>query len=698
VSERAEFGRRPALRRLAELFALTAFAFVEPILDLTGRSPDFFLYRQPSIWQIRLLVIAIVLVPPLSMWVAEQLVSLVNTTAAKVLHLAFLAGLFAIVVIEVSKHLDLLSGIPLLIVSALVGIGLAVIAVRTTGLRQAMLYAAAAPLVFTLVFALTTPAGALVRPARGSSSIGVVAKTRPPIVFLFLDEFPLRALLTKDGHIDAKLYPNFARLQQKTTWYPNATGVSGWTPFAAPAMLTGRYPSKVLAPSYLAYPQNLFTLLGGSYDVKAYETVAELCPPELCAKVKAGRQTGFSAMARDTARIAQQIVSPWPAKTDPTQRYVESTTANVKAITDRKNLPDEKFRFDEADKNQPTRLTSFLAELKPTKKPTLHFLHLLLPHAPYQYLPSLNAYPRMPDNYVPRRPGEDSKEVPLDPVLADLAKQRLLLQLGYTDRLIGELLDRLEQTRLLDQALLMVTADHGNGLTPGSRARERDEHNDPNLTWVPLFVKAPRAKGGKVDRRNEQHVDLLPTIADVLDVRIPWHVDGISMLGPPRTTPEKRWYDVPGELEHVDLAQAPTAHTGFAPEIARPELGVDGLYAIGPYRTLIGKPVSALSVGAPATMHARLSPVPDLVHVNPDSGTVPAMLWGRLDAGLGAASTYLVASVNGTIAGTIPALLGGDGTWWFAGMVNDRYFKKGRAVVTLYRVDGTTLHAIPWAT
>jgi hypothetical protein len=698
-SSRTADRERGPLRRLAELLALTAFAFAQPVLDVTGRSPDFFLYRRPSIWQIRLLVLAIVLGPPLGLWLAEQVVGLVRPAAARALHLVFLAVLFAVLAIEVGKHVGAFHGVPLAAVAAVAGVVFAVLAARSVGLRQAMMYAAPAPALFALLFVMTSPAGALVRVGHTSKIAAIPPgspEKRPPIVFLFLDEFPLRALLTADGKIDATLFPNFARLQQKTSWYPNATGVSGWTPFAAPAMLNGRYPEKVLAPSYLAYPQNMFTLLGGTYKVNAYETIAELCPPSLCAGTAISRPTGLYAMAHDTAHIARQIVSPNPAKTDPTQQFAETATIETKPITDRKKLPSEMFRFDQADKNQPDRLTSFLKGLVPSDKPQLHFLHLLLPHAPWKYLPSNNTYDAAPATYVPRRPGESEKDVSLDPVLTVLAKQRTLLQLVYTDHLIGTLLDRLEATGLYDKALLIVTADHGNGLTPGSRARVRDDHNDPNLTWVPLFVKTPGQKAGKVDLRNEQQVDLLPTIADVLDVDIPWRVDGQSVLGPPRTTSEKPWYDIPGEREQVDLTQAATGHIGYASEIARPELGVEGLYGIGPYKGLVGRKVADLTVGAPSPVHATLAPKIDLRHVDPATGHVPAMLWGRLDGALGTASTYVVASVNGTVAGTLPAVLDGEGGWRFLGIVDDKYLTKGSADVTLYAVDGTTLHPIAW--
>ncbi len=708
---RHEGGRdRSALRRLAELLTLTAFAFVQPVLDVTGKSPDFFLYRRPSVWQIRLLVAAIVLGPPLGLWAAERVVGLFSRAAERALHLVFVAVLFALILVQAGKQLGLLTGVPLAVVAVAAGIGLAVLAARTVGLRQAMLYAVPAPLLFVLLFVLSSPSGVLVRTAGRSQRGGIpagTAESRPPIVFLFLDEFPLRALLTKDGQIDAKLFPNFARLAKIANWYPNATGVSGWTPFAAPAMLNGRYPSKVLAPYYLAYPQNLFTWLAGTYHVRAYETISQLCPPSICTDQVADRPTGLYAMAHDTAHVTKQLVSPWPSKTDPTQQFVESVTVDQKAVEDRKQLPNEMFRFGEADKSQPERLTRFLADLKPSDKPTLHFLHLLLPHAPWKNLPprqlagetkpTLHSYQPTPNSYVPRQAGESDKDVARDPVLADLAKQRLVLQLGYTDHSLGVLLDRMEATGLLDPSLLIVTADHGAGLTPGSRSRIMDDKNGGNLAWVPVFVKPPGQKTGKVDPRNEQQVDLVPTIADVLNEQPPWQVDGVSMLGPARPGTEKPWYDVPGERELVDPGTYDLGHSGMAAEIAKPELGWDGLYAFGPHKDLVGKKVSDLTVGAPSPVGAQLTPEVDLNDVDPAKGTVPAMIWGRFDGSLGGTeSTYVVASVNGTIAGGIPALLGGDGGWRFSGLVNERYFRKGRNEVTLYRVDGTTLHPVPW--
>jgi hypothetical protein len=694
-------GRKPAgvFRRLCELLALTAFALAQPVLDVTGRSPDFFLYRRSTPHDMRLLLALVVLGPPLALWLVEVVVGLVSKPAARALHLGFVAVLFGVIAVEVGKHLHLMHGTPLAVLAGLAGVALAVLVARSVSFRSVLTYATPAPLVFTLLFVLTSPAGALVRGGSGTGGVRAAAAHRPPIVFIFLDEFPQRALLTDKGVVDAKLFPNFAKLAAESTWYPNATGVSGWTPFAAPAMLSGKYPAHAVAPSYITYPQTLFTLLAGTYDVKAFETIAQLCPPQICTDVPAGRPTGLKPLIEDTKKIAREIVSPNPAKSNPTEQFVDAAVDATREAGAGQTAPKADFRFGEVRKNQPERFTSFMKGLQPTDRPTLHFLHLLLPHGPWRYLPSGNTYDSPPFSFVPPPPGAPTRgTLSADPALSILGKERLLLQTAYTDNLIGQLMQRLKASGLFDDALLIVTADHGSGLSPGSRSRQLDGKNPADIAWVPLFVKLPGQKAAKVDDRNEQQVDIVPTIADVLDVRIPWDVDGVSMLGPRRTSPDKLWFDVPGEAKHVDAKFFPAVSHGLAPEMARPELGRDGLFAAGPQRSLVGRRVDSFTLGS------RLGPAAtlaenirnDLTKVDPRSGKVPAMLWGRIDRPLGDTSTWLVAAVNGTIAGSVAAVPGGDGKWRFLGLVGDKYLKAGANDVTLYAVDGTTLHPLRW--
>src|SRR5690606_37206869 len=97
------------------------------------------------------------------------------------------------------------------------------------------------------------------------------------------------------------------------------------------------------------------------------------------------------------------------------------------------------FRFHEVGTNQPVRFQRFLDGLDgwaadaADDRPTLHFLHLLMPHTPWRYLPSGLRY--------------DTTPLPVDgPWWGRLALQRMEAQLEYTDRLLGEVLRVLDES------------------------------------------------------------------------------------------------------------------------------------------------------------------------------------------------------------------------------------------------------------
>ena len=72
-------------------------------------------------------------------------------------------------------------------------------------------------------------------------------------------------------------------------------------------------------------------------------------------------------------------------------------------------------------------------------------------------------------------------------------------------------------------ALIAVTADHGVGFNPGWPRKESPTKGDTYL--VPLFVKFPGQSEGEVIERETAIVDILPTIAEVIGLPIPWQVD-----------------------------------------------------------------------------------------------------------------------------------------------------------------------------
>ena len=120
------------------------------------------------------------------------------------------------------------------------------------------------------------------------------------------------------------------------------------------------------------------------------ESITELCPPSECGRARRDRG-GLPALLDETAGLFRQIASPRdePAS-DPEASYRESTLAEARSA----------WRADgpEVPLGQPGRQPAVAVHHVPRpgwsrrRGPTLHFLHLLMPHTPWNYLPSGTRY------------------------------------------------------------------------------------------------------------------------------------------------------------------------------------------------------------------------------------------------------------------------------------------------------------------
>ncbi|WP_406044341.1 sulfatase-like hydrolase/transferase [Micromonospora sp. NBC_00898] len=654
-AEPARPGRpwRAELGRLLEVVALVGLVVTQPLLDVLGRSPDFFLFHRAGRGDILLLVALIAIVPTLPFALLGAVSLAAGRIARSAVHTLLVGLLLAALAVQVGRHGTPLRGVPLLLVAVLAGAAGAAAHRRWRGPGRVLRVAALGPPVFVGLFLFASPASAVVLPRTHAGAAGVAGPgAHPPVVMIVLDELPLVSLLGADGKIDAARYPHFAELAQGSTWYRNATGVSGWTPYALPAMLTGRYPAEPLAPHYSQYPDNLFTALGGLYDVEAEESITRLCPPSRCEQ-PASPEQGLGVLVRESGKLLRQVTAPVDSRIDPEDSYRELTRAEAGLDAAEPVPADPKFRWDTLDDNQPARFTSFLAGLRPSSRPTLHFLHLLMPHSPWVYLPS-GAHYAAPEDL----PNDGAGWV-------DLARQRHLAQLGYTDRLIGETLRTLRATGLYDKALVLVTADHGVSFRKDWQGRGMDaiEHAADQVAWVPMFVKEPGQRAGRVDDRNWEHVDLLPTIADETHIRIPWRMDGRSARQAPRERADKRFYDRPAQ---------PVTITGGVPS---------------PPATPAPSPLVGTRVGdRPAGGTARVANLAAFRAVDPVHGELPALVWGTVPAAV-PDGTMLAVAVNGTIGAVVPVVPPDRGGRRFAALLpDDRLFTPGANRLDVYRV------------
>ncbi len=103
-------------------------------------------------------------------------------------------------------------------------------------------------------------------------------------------------------------------------------------------------------------------------------------------------------------------------------------------------------------------------------------------------------------------------------------------EVAYTDSLIGEFRKALEERGLLASSFVILTADHGEGLGDHGESSHGFFLYDTTI-HVPLIVRQPTsADAGRVVDAAVSHVDLFPTILDVVGLAAPKEVHGQSLL------------------------------------------------------------------------------------------------------------------------------------------------------------------------
>lgn len=706
---RASPARRRAgaeIRAFLELLALCGFAIAQPLLDVFGNAPEEFVFRGASRFDIVAFALVLSLAPALVLWGVEAAVGVVDATARRWLHVGFLAALLAIFVLQLLKEASGLRGVPLAVVAALAGVGFGVLYLKVTGARVWLAFAAGGSAVFLVLFLVFSPVADLLDTGEVAAAELEGIENPAPVVVLVFDELPTATLVDATGALAADLYPNLARLAGISTWYRNATTVSSQTWHAMPSLLTGDYPVDGTVPIAADHPESLFTLLGGAYDLHVTESITRICPDNLCESTTGSEHTGgLRATLGDAWDVWRDQVSLDDPATDPTAGFVESV-AGEPAITDDApaTAPDGRaLDFGDYEANQPARFDTFLAGLGSSEgdAPTLDYLHVLLPHEPWRYLPSGQTYDH-PDVV----PGKVDDRWVDETWPVDLARQRHLLQMRYTDALVGVLLDRLDELGVLDEALIVVTADHGVAFRPGELVRGVDtdelaEEILPEIAWVPLFVKAPGQTAGEVSDANVELIDVVPTVADLLGVELPWDVDGISLVEQPegRRTDDKVFYQSRTGIGIVGAGNRYEVDgpSGLAEAFAR---GTDALLAADPadplrsYRVgsrpeLVGRPVADLERGPTTSLTASLD-VGALAAVDTAAATLPVFVSGRLEGVDGASPTVAVA-VNGRIAAVAPTFgwEGADHT--VAALVPPDLLVAGANDVELFVLDGNEL-------
>jgi hypothetical protein len=711
------------------LAVLWGFAVAQPLFELLGGNAEFFATRGSEGVELVVFGLLLVAAPPAALLAAEMLAGLALPPLRRTFHLAFVGGLVAVLALQVLKRLGDPGAAVSLAAAVVAGAGAALAYARLRGLRSFLTALAPAPLVFLALFLAAGPVARLVFADEGGArSAGVAA--RAPVVLIVFDELPLISLLDARGRIDERRYPNFAALARTSTWFRNATGVHDRTSKAVPAVLSGDRPRPGALPIAADHPRSIFTLLGGSYRMNVHEEATSVCPDDLCRQ--ADREGGLGHRARslgsDLAVVLGHVVLPQdlsarlPSVSEGWENFAgegaaEEASGGGRAGDAPRGEGEQGGKgVDELARGltqglrggREARFDRFVASLAAgAEERTLSFEHAFFPHAPFDHLPSGRRYLRDHEESIDGLVPPSGTDPLRDRFAASQAYARHLLQVGYADRLLGRALARLREREGLDRALVVVAADHGAtfGVGRDRRAVTRDAFAD--VAAVPLFVKAPGQREGEVRDAYAQTTDILPTVADVLDVRPPWPTAGRSAFDPAlagrrRVTmwqgAERRARISRGandraitvsteELERQQRAALARKLAIFGP-------GLDP-FALGPNSELRGRRVADLEVArnGRAGVRAELDAPDELRAVGPRSGFVPAQLTGRVRSAAPRKRPVAIA-VNGRIAAVAETFfMGGDGVERLSVLIPEAAFRPGRNDVEVFEVEGAGTEA-----
>jgi len=503
---------------------LVSFLMAQSIYEFISANLEFLTLRHHATQvQLLLMIFAFQFIPALFLSTVWLIFKKLNSTLAKWFFNGVAFILFLIFFLQV--HNKLFSSHRLFAHSSVLALVPAVLlallcASHPNAFRSFVLFLSPFVLIFPALFLFHTwqtvsAANQKGVPAVSSTSdnTGMERQRHPPVFMLILDELTRSALLDKNGEIDGDRYPNFKNLAASSTFFRNATANADRTVRSLPVILTGNFPIGN-DPSLSAYPDNLLSLLRPYYRIHVRELTTRFCrePDFDCPDGK--YLSSSSELLKDTLLFYASGVVP---------TFLDSYLEALEVAAHRD-------RFD--------RFVSALT-LHPGDN-DFYFVHQWLPHSPYMLDPQGKIHAGGP-------PAVFGHSHARDPGTLAWVRSRYLMQIGYADKQLGAFIGKLKDSGVYDSALVIVTADHGVSWRVDSPGRDLSNRNAELIMSVPLFIKIPGQRIFAVSDSDVQHIDLLPTVTDVLGVQIPWKHVGRSILDRDPASRKKVIYDANGK-------------------------------------------------------------------------------------------------------------------------------------------------------
>ena len=705
---------RTLLTCLLHVATLNAFAVAQPVFDRMISNPQYLRLEGYSGVAIACVVSIFLLAIPGFVTASVAVLRLLKfPRAAAGVHAITVALLAALAINFAFRWIqwwfDLRrAGVPDLILASMslpLGFGCAWMYGRFQWPGQILNLAALGIVLFPLNLLSTPAMRAELLGIQVKKSIDLRADNPVPIVMIAFDGLCGMALLNEKHEIDAVRYPSFARLASQSTFYRNATSVHSRTVHALPAILTGQLPRPDgTSPVESEYPENLFRLIHDTeqYDMTVFEPVTFLCPTELR---QLDQTTSFTEQVRRLTDMLLRVyvATTAPADVDFFQHMIPKVWFGfVMDESGQQHLTKGlvSYHWDEAHDVQ---VGHFTKTLQPTEKPGFHFLHVVIPHDPWSFMPSGNSY-LIRAGIAEQTPGTQAANGVRwgpDELMLNHGWQRYLLQLQFADRCLGKIVAQLEVTGEFNRSLLVVVADHGMAFVAGQDRRSPANETLADLMSVPIFIKTPHQSGGQATDRSVETIDVLPTIADVIRMPLPGFVDGASLV-------DENAHERPRKTMHFDFGQATMMNPEFPQRFNYVDrmLAVfgsgssdDRLWKLDTIPELVGIELAASDIGSVSRWKCGLMRGGDKIDpAHPDF--VPCYFYGNLTGPEILEPVQIAISLNGRIECTTRTSIDPEMPREWTALLRDDLFRTDVNEVQLYEVeqtaDGFVLHNIAY--
>ena len=222
-----------------------------------------------------------------------------------------IAGLVALIAAQALKKSIEASDLVLIVLSVLIGAGVAALYARADPVRSFLRVLSPVPVIFLCLFLFTDPISKVAFPDEAQArTIGGVSQA--PIVVVLLDELPSNTLIGENDKLDTKRFPGFGELARNATWFRNAYTVYDSTERAQPAIMDGDLPAKDKLPTSADHPNSIFALFGKTHRMNVSEEATTVCSRDLCEdqRLDESYPKRMKSMTEDLGLVWLHVVSP----------------------------------------------------------------------------------------------------------------------------------------------------------------------------------------------------------------------------------------------------------------------------------------------------------------------------------------------------------------------------------------------------